>query len=706
METNPQAELARSYINRTDVSVFLTGKAGTGKTTFLKNIVETTPKRCVVLAPTGVAAVNAGGQTIHSFFQLPLCPYLPDVRELITEYQMPESHRSLKKERINIIRTLDLLIIDEISMVRADILDAVSDTLCRYRRSSLPFGGVQVLMIGDVQQLPPVVKESERPYLEQVYASAFFFSAKVMQRLRYVTICLTHVFRQSDARFLDILNGIRDGEVTPSMLESLNSRVDAGFRPERRRGEQWIRLTTHNAQADAENLRNLERLKGRIEYYECDIEGNFPQSAYPADESLGLKVGAQVMFVRNDSRGGQYYNGKIGTVDELDFDHIMVRDQDGGLIAVERETWENTRYELDKDSGEIKAVVDGKFTQFPLRLAWAVTVHKSQGLTFDHVVIDVAQAFTYGQVYVALSRCRTLDGIVLISPIQSSNLFAMGRSMSDFCNSFPTEELIRDSLGPCQTGYYFDSLCSLFDLSTLVRLYGWVYGIFAKDLNTLYPVQKDTALALFDRSHELEDTASRFRQQLQRLQATAGGDTSSPVLKERTSSAVGWFLPILEDMAVRTSEVLAVQIDNKEVRSGLQEAGGELLLELGKIVQCMQSVQKEGFSVDRFNRIRAQAVLNQGTPLAETAKKRKASRDVYLGISHPELVQPLIDWRREKYQELGVPAFVVLTQKTLLAIADACPGNRKELLAVRGFGKAKWAVYGEEILKVVADNRE
>lgn len=724
LEQNSLANLARSYINATDISVFLTGKAGTGKTTFLKDIVETTPKRCIVLAPTGVAAVNAGGQTIHSFFQLPLCPYLPDVKELVTEYQMPEAHRQLRKERVNIIRTLDLIIIDEISMVRADLLDAVDATLRRYRHNARPFGGVQLLMIGDVQQLPPVVKESERPYLEQVYASAFFFSAKVMQRLKYVTIELTHVYRQADAQFVDILNGIRDSRCTREMLRTLNSRLNPDFQPDDK-SSRWIRLTTHNRQADQINDDRLAALKGRPKCYDCDIEGNFPESAYPADECLSLKLGAQVMFIRNDSRGGQYYNGKIGVVTELDEDYVAVRDSDDCEIMVERETWENTRYELEKESGDIRSVVDGKFKQFPLRLAWAVTVHKSQGLTFDHVMIDVSQAFTYGQVYVALSRCRTLEGIVLTSPIRESILFGMGHQVSDFCNSFPTERYIQDSLSAFESSYFFDTLFELFDMSGLAKLYGWVSGIFLKHLASTYPAQKRTLAGFHDCACQLEDTAAKFRAQLQRLQQTTGGDTADAHLHERINSAAGYFQPIIADMAASTAVVLSVSVDNKEVAKDIKEAGAQLMTELGRLLQCLTGIQKHGFSIRQCLDDRKQALLSPqwkpgggragsyGADSAEGSdsvggsggaqrKQKVRIEDIYADNNHPELIQPLIDWRTEKYQSMNVPAFVVLTQKTLLGIAHVAPRTKKELLAVNGFGKAKWELYGQEILDLVS----
>ncbi|MBQ0145062.1 MAG: AAA family ATPase, partial [Bacteroidales bacterium] len=319
--------LAERYVQETGVSVYLTGKAGTGKTTFLKEIVANTSKRCAIVAPTGVAAMNAGGVTIHSFFQLPLCPYLPDVKELVTEYQMPERNRTLRRERIKILRTLDLLVIDEVSMVRADILDAMDHVLRTYRRNDRPFGGVQLLMIGDIQQLPPVIKDSERPYFEQVYPSPFFFNSKAFRKLPHVIIELERIHRQKDAEFLAILNDIRTGTPHRNTLTALNTRFDPSFIPPE--DEKWIRLTTHNAQADAVNRAKMEEIDSEERTFEAKIDGSFPENAYPADTELGLKVGAQVMFIRNDVSGeGRYYNGKIGTVSALDKD-VVVTDEHG-----------------------------------------------------------------------------------------------------------------------------------------------------------------------------------------------------------------------------------------------------------------------------------------------------------------------------------------------------------------------------------------
>ena len=377
MEYNPQIELAERYVTETGVSLFLTGKAGTGKTTFLRHIVSHCSKRHVVVAPTGVAAVNAGGVTIHSFFQLPFCPYLPDVPELVTEYQMPEQQRKLRKNKIDILRTLDLLIIDEISMVRADLLDAVDATLRRYRRNGRPFGGVQLLMIGDVQQLAPVVTDEERPYMERVYQSPFFFNSKALQRLHYITIQLTTIYRQQDPLFVNLLNNIRDNHFDPKTLQTLNTRLKGknsdskavGTEPD---DTEPILLTTHNYQADAVNQRHMKELKTPSYTFEAKVTGNFPPSSAPVESTLELKPGAQVMFVKNDSSGNhRYYNGKIGTLEEVRDEEadgnqtqqvIVVRDEEGERIEVSPETWENVKYEINPTDKEIKQIVDGTLT--------------------------------------------------------------------------------------------------------------------------------------------------------------------------------------------------------------------------------------------------------------------------------------------------------------------------------------------------------
>lgn len=406
---NTQSLLAEEYVNNTGTSVFLTGKAGTGKTTFLKHICETTTKRCVIVAPTGVAAINAGGSTIHSFFQLPFSLFLPDVPEYLSEYNA-KGRMTLRKSKIDIIRSIELLIIDEISMVRADLLDAVDDRLRRYRRNSKPFGGVQLLMIGDLQQLPPIVSDEEMQYMRKVYPSPFFFNSLALKKLKYITIELTHVYRQPDREFVNLLNNIRQNNFDAETLEKLNSRYNPDFDPSDK--EHYIRLTTHNRQADDINESKLESLKGKSRNFTARIEGNFPEYLYPAAAELKLKAGAQVMFVRNDpSPEKLYFNGKIVTVTGFSDEGIVTNDAYGNEIIVTPTTWENTKYVINDESKEIESVVEGTFTQVPLRLAWAITIHKSQGLTFDKAIIDVGRAFTFGQTYVALSRCRTLAAL-------------------------------------------------------------------------------------------------------------------------------------------------------------------------------------------------------------------------------------------------------------------------------------------------------
>ena len=416
MKQNQELRTAWDFVEHTGRSIFLTGKAGTGKTTFLKTVVERSSKRCIVVAPTGVAAINAGGMTIHSFFQLPFSPFVPNAQI--------KSKFDFGKEKRKIISSLDLLIIDEISMVRSDLLDAIDSVLRRFRDRYKPFGGVQLLMIGDLQQLTPVVTPEDERMLSPYYDTPYFFGSKALAQIDYVTIQLEKVYRQEDDVFLTLLNHIREGQPTTEDLQLLNSRVlpsplplSAGDRGGSLEG--YIRLTTHNQMANHYNESELQKLPGHAYTYRAKIDGTFPEYSYPTAETLTLKEGAQVMFVKNDPSGHHlYYNGRIGRVTYADESRLEVFcPGDAEAIEVEPLEWENSRYTLNAETREIETEVLGKFSQLPLRLAWAITIHKSQGLTFEHAIIDASLSFAPGQVYVALSRCKTLEGLVLASQI-------------------------------------------------------------------------------------------------------------------------------------------------------------------------------------------------------------------------------------------------------------------------------------------------
>ncbi|MDY5969069.1 MAG: PIF1 family DEAD/DEAH box helicase, partial [Bacteroidales bacterium] len=460
-QPNPLTTLAEHYVNDTDTSLFLTGKAGTGKTTFLRHIVETTRKRCVVLAPTGVAAINARGSTIHSFFQLPPSLFIPEEPNLMLTFKAERTFRPMRKDKLKLIETLDLVIIDEISMVRADLMDAIDDKLRTLRRCDKPFGGVQLMMIGDVHQLPPVVTAQEETLLARAYPSPFFFHSRALRKVNYVTIQLTHVHRQQDPTFVNLLNDVRDGLFSEETMRALNGRLFPNFHPSGE--ENYIRLTTHNRQADLYNEQQLAALHGKAHTFNAKVEGNFPISSMPTSPTLTLKVGTQVMFVRNDTSGAhRYYNGKICVVVDFNDESVIVRDIDGENIAVGMERWENLSYSMEKD-GTIKQTADGSFTQYPLRLAWAVTVHKAQGLTFDHVIVDAAAAFAYGQVYVALSRCRSLEGLVLVTPITRHSAFG-NDDVNSFVSGLNTAEEAHQRLAACKTEYYMERLNELFNM--------------------------------------------------------------------------------------------------------------------------------------------------------------------------------------------------------------------------------------------------
>ncbi len=408
---NPEISLARYIVEKTAHSLFLTGKAGTGKTTFLKDVVRHTRKRHIVLAPTGVAAVNAGAMTIHSFFQFGLGAYVPGV-------VAPQSQYFIRKAKLDLIRRLELIIIDEVSMVRADLMDHIDAELRRIRRSYLPFGGVQLLMIGDLQQLPPIAHGEEAELLRPHYPSLYFFDSKALQKLDYSVLELKQVYRQSDTHFVEILNRARVGRLTPEDLSELNSRYIPGFSP--RPEENYIRLVTHNRMVESVNSAEMSRLGAEEFVFNALVSGTFPPEAYPTAAQLVLKKGTQVMFIKNDP-DKKFINGTLGEVFTLTRETLKVKLADTGVIvSVEPMEWENIRYQMNEESGVIEATPIGRFRQYPVRPAWAITIHKSQGLTFDRAVIDARAAFSPGQAYVALSRCRSLEGVVLSSPLSNS----------------------------------------------------------------------------------------------------------------------------------------------------------------------------------------------------------------------------------------------------------------------------------------------
>ncbi|MCQ2275100.1 MAG: AAA family ATPase [Bacteroidales bacterium] len=704
MTRNPQIELAEKYVAETGVSIFLTGKAGTGKTTFLHHIVESCPKRHVVVAPTGVAAVNAGGVTIHSFFQLPFCPYLPEVKELVTEYQLPEHQRQLRKSKIDIIRTLELLIIDEISMVRADLLDAIDDTLRRYRRSNRPFGGVQLLMIGDVQQLAPVVTDDERPYMERVYPSPFFFHSKALQRLSYITIQLTTIYRQQDPLFVGLLNNIRDNNFDEATLAALNARVaspNQSVGKSSAQAQDPILLTTHNYQADRVNKHKLDALTTEAFVLDAVVEGNFPESSAPTEVSLTLKPGAQVMFVKNDGSGGhRYYNGKIGTVEALaESDEgtvVQVIDEEGDTIAVGRERWENIKYEIDPKDNQIKQIVDGTFDQYPLKAAWAITIHKAQGLTFDKVQVDAAAAFAYGQVYVALSRCRSLEGLTLLSPISARNSFD-SKDIDSFNNTLTPPAEAEERLDEFRTQYYYNTLFELFGFAALQRDVERVERLFADNLRTTYPMHVRTLAEVCQQNlPSMVDVAERFHRQLMSISMQ---DNAKAVLPERISKATDYFLAQIKAVDAKVRQLLEVPVDNKEVKSRLKELGEAYAATYGLKEALLTKVRKEGFSLQQYQQTKVDFALQK------PKKSKAAAAEAFAGVKYPQLAMRLSQWRRAYAEEMGLPVYVILQQKTLLAIADNPPQSSAQLAKVPGIGKTKLKQFGGNILQIVNDFR-
>lgn len=695
METNPQLELAFNFLEYTGTSVFLTGKAGTGKTTFLRELKRRSPKRMIVLAPTGVAAINAGGVTIHSFFQLPFGPYIAGATEEVKAEK--RFTNKFSREKINIIRSMDLLVIDEISMVRADLLDAVSDMLSRYRDRTKPFGGVQLLMIGDLQQLAPVIKEEEWSLLKDHYDSPFFFSSHALQTVTYAGIELTHVYRQSDATFIGLLNRIRDHRVDAATLQLLNKRYIPGFNPDDTEG--YIILTTHNYQAQQINQRKLEQLEDWAYTYEAEVKDDFPEYSFPTEQHLVLKKGAQVMFIKNDSSPEKrYYNGKIGRITAISSDNIMVRC--GGekeAITVTPEEWTNTKYSIDAETREITETITGSFRQYPLKTAWAITIHKSQGLTFERAVVDAGAAFTHGQVYVALSRCKTLEGLVLRSPLRTEALIS-DRTVKQFSDYVEQNQPGQLQLADAKRFYYLQLLKELFDFSAVLRRLQYVQRVFGEHLWKLYPELTERFRTVREYCQpELVEVGLRFQVQLERLIFECGDYEQNAQIRERIQKGVEYFKEKTHKQLEELLEEAQPEIDNKEIRKTIDEALARLQQEVDLKMQTLNAVMGE-FSVKTYLKARAEAMIEKPK---SRKKKDTGKTEVGSDVRHPKLYHILREWRKEEAARQNLPVYTIFHQKALLGIANTLPTSGKELLKIPGIGKRVVERYGVKLLEIV-----
>ena len=684
---NQKLDFVEELVLYTDSHIFLTGKAGTGKTTFLKNLPLKTYKRMVVVAPTGVAAINAGGQTIHSFFQLPFGPLPPNASTITAQL-----HR-MKKQKLNLMRSLDLLIIDEISMVRADVLDAIDAVLRRVRRSQKPFGGVQLLMIGDVHQLAPVAKPEEWEVLWPYYDTPYFFGSQVLRKTPYVCVELEHIYRQHDDDFITLLNKVRNNRMDADCVRLLNTRFKPDFKPKDNEG--YITLTTHNYQADQINELKLEAIKEKPLKFKAIVHGTFPENTYPTKEELELKVGAQVMFVKNDPNPEKaFFNGKIGRLVDYDEDEgTLTVESEGEHITVPRLKWQNMEYTINAENQEIEENEIGSFTQIPLRLAWAVTIHKSQGLTFDKVIVDAGQAFAHGQVYVALSRCTSLEGLVLKTRI-TSNALVNDYSVDQFVEHIPEKEPTQEKVDALRHDYELETMLELINFDSIYKDFGKLMKVIY-DNDTLFEhsLIQDLSQRRNKIHEELCSVGIKFESQIRNLHDQAPSCKQNPILQERLMKGIAYFDEHLKAIAKGLFD-LPFKTDNQAVNEQLTEAL-KSLKEGIYLKGCCLEACKDGFTVEEYQKTKSVKAIE-----AEKTGKKKVEIK-FEPSKNGSLYSVLLSWRAKRAEADDVLASNIAPIRTLKAIAEIKPVTLTELRKVEGMGTKRVRNYGAEILDIV-----
>ena len=684
-------DFAKDIILNTDTTLFVTGRAGTGKTTLLRYVAESSQKNTVVVAPTGIAAINAGGVTIHSFFKLPFAPFIPSVieaKKLIAGQKMRAEFRS-------VIRSVDMIIIDEVSMLRADILDAIDVVLRHYRNSKFPFGGVQMVFFGDMYQLPPVCVNDEWFILKDYYSTPYFFSAKVFEKQEIVCLELDKIFRQKDEDFVEILNQVRNNNISKENFNRLNDRYNPDFDLEN--NPDFVVLTTHNAVSDDINESRLIDIDSKTFIFDAAIKGDFPEYLYPVEQQIVLKKGARVMFTANDHINPErlYYNGKMGTVVELEDNNVYVTcDGEDDPIQVNYETWENNTFSYNRKENSVDVKTIGTFTQLPLRLAWAITIHKSQGLTFQKVAIDAANSFTSGQVYVALSRCTSLDGIVLLSPINSNSIMVDSRIQRFSKNNF-NEDLLPDFVNRKKRDTLCNMLIKLFSFNLLevavLDLKGYVTE-FRADFSDYTPEMVENILSIVQ---DLSGVGTRFAVQLRKI--TNANDFS--LLNSRVNDAKKYFLQRLETLE-KAMDITNVSTKKKERANKFSKFLNEVNKNLQETLFFLKNLDDD-ISVEQFYMLRHEFVVEKVNYNVYEEEKADANEQTVDSELIAVIYSKLMAWRNNLAKELDIPSYLIFKKDTIMEMAQKMPDTKDKLLKINGVGKVKAGKYGQECIDII-----